>query len=121
MQVPTGPSTSSSSTDRQSCQICAHWDPTEPPFEPLNAETPRDSKLYITIAVDLVIRGIREPVRFLLETPVKVFSQNERFWYFSRRSLVQQFFLNLKEVSVLLINNRSKLNLFMNRTSGCHR
>lgn len=53
----------------------------------------------MTVAVDLVIRGIQEPVRFQIETPVRIFGQNERnFWYFQRRSLVQQFFLNLKEV-----------------------
>lgn len=53
----------------------------------------------MTVAVDLVIRGIQEPVRFPIETSVRVFSQTERFWYFQRRSLIQQFFLNLKEVS----------------------
>lgn len=78
--------------------ICATWDPTESAFEALNQETAKDGKVYITVAVDLVIRGIQEPVRFLIETPVKIFGQNERFWYFHRRSLIQQFFLNLKEV-----------------------
>ncbi|XP_076260530.1 GTPase activating protein and centrosome-associated isoform X4 [Rhynchophorus ferrugineus] len=78
--------------------ILATWDPTEQNFEPLNAETPRDSKQYMTIAIDLVIRGIQEPVRFLIETPVRIFGQNERnFWYFQRKTLVQQFFLNLRE------------------------
>lgn len=52
----------------------------------------------MTVAVDLVIRGIREPVRFIIETLVKVFPQNERFWYFNKRNLVQQFYLNSKEV-----------------------
>lgn len=64
-------------------------------------ETPKDGRQYMTVAVDLVIRGIQEPVRFPIETPVRVFSQAERFWYFQRRSLIQQFFLNLKEVSKL--------------------
>lgn len=77
--------------------ICATWDPTESAFEALNQETAKE-EVYITVAVDLVIRGIQEPVRFLIETPVKIFGQNERFWYFQRRSLIQQFFLNLKEV-----------------------
>lgn len=52
----------------------------------------------MTVAIDLVIRGIREPVRFIIETLVKVFPQNERFWYFNKRNLVQQFYLNSKEV-----------------------
>lgn len=53
----------------------------------------------MTVAVDLVIRGIREPVRFVIETSVKVFPQNERFWHFNKRNLVQQFILNSKEVT----------------------
>lgn len=85
--------------ERNCTQICASWDPTEASFDILNIETPKDIKQYMTVAVDLVIRGIQEPVRFQIETPVRIFGQNERnFWYFQRRSLVQQFFLNLKEV-----------------------
>ncbi|KAJ8917151.1 hypothetical protein NQ315_012643 [Exocentrus adspersus] len=79
--------------------ISASWDPTEPSFELLNVETAKEAKQYMTVAVDLVIRGIQEPVRFQIETPVRIFGQNERnFWYFQKRCLVQQFFLNLKEV-----------------------
>lgn len=87
------------SHERNCTTVSADWDPTEDTFEPLNVETPKDVKQFMTVAVDLVIRGIQEPVRFLIETPVRVYNQNERnFWYFQRRSLVQQFFLNLKEV-----------------------
>jgi len=43
--------------------ILATWDPTEQNFEPLNVETPKEVKQYMTIAIDLVIRGIQEPVR----------------------------------------------------------
>ncbi|XP_057665079.1 rab GTPase-activating protein 1-like isoform X2 [Diorhabda carinulata] len=87
------------SHERNCTLVSADWDPTEDMFEPLNVETPKDIKQFMTVAVDLVIRGIQEPVRFLIETPVRVYSQNERnFWYFQRKSLVQQFFLNLKEV-----------------------
>lgn len=85
--------------DKQCYVISGQWDPTDAAFETLNVETPRDERTYITVAVDLVIRGIQEPVRFLIETPVKVFPQGERFWYFSRRPLIQQFCLNLREVS----------------------
>lgn len=87
--------------DRNCTFVSASWDPTEPSFEPLNVETPKDHHLYMTVAVDLVIRGIQEPVRFQIETPVRVFSATERFWYFQKRSLIQQFFLNLKEVRML--------------------
>lgn len=80
--------------------ITGQCSPRENALEPLNVETPRDSKLWLTIAVDLVVRGIKEPVRLVLETQVKVFPSSERFWSISRRPLIQQFTLNLKEVSV---------------------
>lgn len=85
--------------ERNCSHISATWDPTEPSFELLNNETPKDTKQYMTVAVDLVIRGIQEPVRFQIETPVRVYGQNERnFWYFQKKTLIQQFYLNLKEV-----------------------
>lgn len=79
--------------------IAGQCSPRENALEPLNVETPRDSKLWLTVAVDLVVRGIKEPVRLVLETQVKVFPASERFWSISRRPLIQQFTLNLKEVS----------------------
>ncbi|CAH1983293.1 unnamed protein product [Acanthoscelides obtectus] len=92
-------SNATASHERNCTIISATWDPTEASFEPLNTETSKDVKQYMTVAVDLVIRGIREPVRFLIETPVRVYVQNERnFWYFQRKTLTQQFYLNLKEV-----------------------
>ncbi|XP_077268303.1 GTPase activating protein and centrosome-associated isoform X3 [Temnothorax americanus] len=93
-QVNTGPIMQ----DKQCYNICGRWDPADPALETLNIETPREGKIFMTVAVDLVIRDIREPVRFVIETSVKVFPQNERFWYFNKRNLVQQFFLNSKEV-----------------------
>ncbi|RLU26799.1 hypothetical protein DMN91_000596 [Ooceraea biroi] len=94
MQVNTGPIMQ----DKQCYNICGRWDPADPALETLNIETPREGKIFMTVAVDLVIRDIREPVRFVIETSVKVYPQNERFWYFNKRNLVQQFYLNSKEV-----------------------
>ncbi|KAG7188170.1 hypothetical protein KM043_013388 [Ampulex compressa] len=94
MQVSAGPIVQ----DKQCYNICGGWDPADPALETLNVETPREEKIFMTVAVDLVIRGIREPVRFVIETSVKVFPQNERFWYFNKRNLVQQFYLNSKEI-----------------------
>lgn len=85
--------------DRQCCYITGNLDPADPAFELLNQETPRDQNCtYMTVAVDLVINGIQEPVRFLIETPIKVFPQTVTFWQFTRRPLLQQFSLTLKEV-----------------------
>ncbi|XP_043274726.1 rab GTPase-activating protein 1-like isoform X3 [Venturia canescens] len=83
--------------DKQCYNICGRWDPADPALANLNVET-RDGEKFMTVAVDLVIRRIQEPVRFQIETSVKVFPQNERFWYFTRRTLVQQFYLNSKEI-----------------------
>ncbi|XP_003699843.1 GTPase activating protein and centrosome-associated isoform X2 [Megachile rotundata] len=94
MQVNAGPIIQ----DKQCYNICGHWDPADPALEALNVEIPREGKTFMTVAVDLVIRDIREPVRFIIETSVKVFPQNERFWYFNKRNLVQQFYLNSKEI-----------------------
>ncbi|KAG6439235.1 hypothetical protein O3G_MSEX000603, partial [Manduca sexta] len=51
----------------------------------------------MSLALDLVIRGIPDPLRLVVETPVKVYPPTERFWYYSKRPLVQQFYINLKE------------------------
>ncbi|XP_020707378.2 rab GTPase-activating protein 1-like isoform X3 [Athalia rosae] len=84
--------------DKQCYNIYGLWDPEDPALQSLNVEIPKEGEIFMTVAVDLVIRGIREPVRFVIETPVKIYPQNERFWYFNKRNLVQQFFLNSKEI-----------------------
>ena len=60
-----------------------------------------DMRVFLTIAVDLVIEGIQEPVRFLIETKAKIFPVTERFWYFSKKPHHEQFVLKLKEVRLL--------------------
>ena len=40
--------------------------------------------------------GILEPVRFVMETKVRVFPSHERFWYFTKRPLLNVFSLQLQ-------------------------
>ncbi|XP_035208597.1 rab GTPase-activating protein 1-like [Stegodyphus dumicola] len=80
--------------------IMGLWDPNEPVFEILNTETPKDTRVYMTVAADLVIAGIQEPVRFVIETKAKIFPPSERFWYFSKKTLYEQFYLTVREIGV---------------------
>ncbi|KAK7066764.1 Rab GTPase-activating protein 1 [Halocaridina rubra] len=83
--------------DKRSYVISGHWDPADPVFDVLNQETPKDRRVSMTVAIDLVMRGIQEPVRFVIETKVRVYPQNERFWYFTKKPLVHLFSLKLKQ------------------------
>ncbi len=61
-----------------------------------------DSRVFMTVAIDLVIEGIQEPVRFIMEIRAKIFPANERFWYFTTRPHIEKFILKLKEVFIRL-------------------
>ncbi|XP_049541657.1 rab GTPase-activating protein 1-like [Anopheles darlingi] len=77
-------------------QIKAEWKANA--FEPLNMETPKKA---LTVAVDLVIKGIQEPVRFVIETSVSILAGNElrivQNLFNNKRPLLLHFYLTLRE------------------------
>ena len=78
--------------------ITGSWDPREASFAMLNKETPHDVQaIYISIAADLVISQIAEPVRFVMETKARIYPKSERYWYYSRKALVRQYRVLLKK------------------------
>lgn len=87
-------------TERFSYQISGQWNPTPAVFEVLNRETPRDSVVYVTIAIDVVFTGVQESIRFAIETKAKIFSQNDRFWYFTKKPVQEQFYVRLREAEI---------------------
>lgn len=78
--------------------VRAEWKANDKNFEQFNVEA---AKLQITIAIDLVMQGIQDPVRFVVESFISIQSQNEtRFMdqlRFNRKVSSMAFYLQLKD------------------------
>ncbi|XP_028169356.1 rab GTPase-activating protein 1 isoform X4 [Ostrinia furnacalis] len=88
----------SGSAGGYTCSVCALWNAGESALAAFNVASGDGAPAYMSLALDLVINYIPEPLRLVIETPVKVFPPTERFWYYSKKPLVQEFYINLKEV-----------------------
>ncbi|XP_041481560.1 rab GTPase-activating protein 1-like isoform X2 [Lytechinus variegatus] len=96
--------------DARNYSVVCQWDPNLPELEVLNAESPPglEKGMFMTIAVDLVILGIQEPVRFVIETKVRIFAASEKFWYnkiTTKKPLQENFSLLLEEIETTLEND----------------
>ena len=68
-----------------------------------------DTRLFVTIAVDLVVTGVTEPVRFIVETKAKVYPSGEKFfWNPSRQKFREIYIMELKEVRILFFFQQLK-------------
>ena len=79
--------------------IQGSWDPREAAFAVLNQETGPDiSSVFMTVACDLVLNQIAEPVRFVVETKVRIYPGQERFWYYTRKLVARRWRLVVRRL-----------------------
>ena len=105
--------------DKQSYSITGQWETNDPAFATLNYETDKERLSFLTVATDIVFEGVQDPVRFIIETKVRIYPQNERFWYFTKKLLYHNFSLKLKRIQdsdqgepqyeVTAMNNRGEV------------
>lgn len=55
----------SNGQDRKTYVVTGLWDSNDPAFEVLNQETPKESSVFFTVAVDIVIK-VRSLINFLM-------------------------------------------------------
>lgn len=111
-----GNNATSNNTNRtNSYMVSASWSPFDASISSslavLNEETQKDMRVFMTIAIDLVINGLQDPVRFCIETKARIFSQNEKFWVYQKAKHSEEFYLQLKNNSNSSPNT-NKSNMF---------
>ena len=79
-------------------QVSGTWDCSHPALRLLNTES-KGNCFFVSAAVDLVLGGIADPVRFLIETKVRVFPTDERWLLRGLKSKSQSelFYMSVDE------------------------
>lgn len=89
----------SSSSNSNGYLVSALWNPLDlsvsSSLQVLNEETQKNTRVFMTIAVDLVLNGLQDPVRFCIETKTRIYSQNEKFWVYQKNKHTEDFFLQI--------------------------
>ena len=89
---------SSGSSNSAGYLVSAHWDPRDPSMsalQVLNEETLKNMRVFMTVAVDLVINGLQDPVRFCIETKARIFGSSEKFWVYQKTKHHEEFYLQI--------------------------
>uniref|UniRef100_A0A183C6Z8 PID domain-containing protein n=1 Tax=Globodera pallida TaxID=36090 RepID=A0A183C6Z8_GLOPA len=76
----------------------ACWNPCNQNFEVLNTETPRDTRVFMTIAIDVILDTLSESIRFNVECKARIFQQFERFWSAPHRALSERYTLLVQKM-----------------------
>ncbi|CAB3410123.1 unnamed protein product [Caenorhabditis bovis] len=89
--------------------IESNWDPRTHMFEVLNTETPRDTRVFMTVAIDVIMAEVSEPIRFSMESMSRVFHEHERFYKTPRAIVSEGFTLILEKPEEGDAQNKEKL------------
>ncbi|CAI4224060.1 unnamed protein product [Auanema sp. JU1783] len=76
--------------------VSAIWNPTLHNIDVLNTETPRETRVFMTVAVDVILAEVGEPIRFCLETRARVYHIHERFYKHPRVAVKEGYKLILE-------------------------
>ncbi|XP_047134401.1 rab GTPase-activating protein 1 isoform X1 [Hydra vulgaris] len=77
--------------------ISGHWNPMLDQWKMLNTDTGKDNRIYMTVAADIVLENLQEPIRILKEVKVRVFNTNEKFWNPSKPKIQDEYQLQVFE------------------------
>lgn len=55
-----------------------------------------DTRVYMTVAVDVLLVGVHEPVRLRLECKARIYHEHERFWRVARQPVSCRYYVTLR-------------------------